>query len=499
MGFEPGIDEPAQVRSPPARRLDSVERSHTFGAMSAPDRSWTIAPTLGWFVVVLVVCVWQLDGDLDALAGRLTTARDADAVAPAGPGFTPAPTRVADARADRDERDEPGRARPVVTGDRRKGGALEDTCLEGTDAACRRWAMDAFYKAIAAEQAGSLARPVRVSWYGDSVVATDALPSRLRTRLQAELGDGGPGFVYLVAPHRFCAHEAVSRSHTGTWRTHAISTQQTADRLYGAGGASAESSNGKATLKLGAGAVSRIGLHYLAQPGGGTVTVSADGRAVLEVATAAEPKVPAVADGVATPPAKQIVVAVSGRARVFGVTLENDSGAVVDNFGIVSVNVKSFANHDPDHHARTLVQRGADLLMVMIGANEAQWLKPGDHDTKHYAANYEKVLRALRAARPDASCLVVSPTDQAEASDSGYTSRAVMPVLIDAQRAAAVASGCAFFSTYDWMGGKGSAAKWFKKGYVGSDFQHLSRKGGNKMADALFDALIGGYRQHGTR
>ena len=52
-----------------------------------------------------------------------------------------------------------------------------------------------------------------------------------------------------------------------------------------------------------------------------------------------------------------------------------------------------------------------------------------------------------------------------------------MPLLVDAQRKAAHSQGCAFYSTYAWMGGKGSAQKWFRKGLVGSDFQHLSRKG----------------------
>ena len=104
----------------------------------------------------------------------------------------------------------------------------------------------------------------------------------------------------------------------------------------------------------------------------------------------------------------------------------------------------------------------------------------------------------IRKGRPEASCLVVSPTDQAEAKDDGYQSKPVMATISDAQRKAAHASGCAFYSTYDWMGGKGSAAKWFKRGYVGSDFQHLSRKGANKMADAVFDALMAGYRRYGT-
>jgi hypothetical protein len=95
---------------------------------------------------------------------------------------------------------------------------------------------------------------------------------------------------------------------------------------------------------------------------------------------------------------------------------------------------------------------------------------------------------------------VVSPLDQAEvkegAAEGEYTSRPVMPILVAAQRAAARAAGCAFYSTYDWMGGKGSAARWFRKGLVGSDFQHLSRKGATRMSDALYGALMAGYERY---
>jgi hypothetical protein len=114
--------------------------------------------------------------------------------------------------------------------------------------------MDGFYRAVAAAKAGTLGRALRVSWYGDSVVATDALPGRLRARLQAELGDGGPGFVYALAPHRFCQHDAITRGGGDNWLSHAISMTHTSDGFYGPGGASFETNSGRATIKLVAGA-----------------------------------------------------------------------------------------------------------------------------------------------------------------------------------------------------------------------------------------------------
>jgi lysophospholipase L1-like esterase len=337
-----------------------------------------------------------------------------------------------------------------------------------------------------------------VSWYGDSVIATDAVPAGLRTRLQAELGNGGPGFVYVVPPHRFCGHEAITRSSSGSWTTHAITTALIPDGLYGVGGSTVETDGGRATIKLVTGTASQLELYYLAQPRGGAVAITADGKPLATIDTRGPAKQPGFATAAVAAGAQKFDLAARGRVRLFGVALENPTGVVVDNLGVVSVNLKSFDANKPEHFQAELQHRGADLVMLMVGANEAEWLSPGDRDTKDYAERYGKLLAQVRAALPDASCLVVSPTDQAEARDGSYVSRTVMPALIDAQRAAAHAAGCAFYSTYAWMGGQGSAAKWFRRGMVGSDFQHLSHKGAEALAEGLFKTLVAGYQKYAS-
>ena len=461
--------------------------------MSLRDRSWTVGPALLWFGGCLVVGLCVLDGGVQVLADRFTARREAESAPVAGPAFTAPPVVVADGA--NEDSTAPAPSGPVPA-NRAKVLALEDACVNGTAADCKRWAMDGFYQAVRDAREHKLGRALRVSWYGDSVVATDAIPGRFRTLLQTELGDGGPGFVYVVPPHRFCANEAVTRTSGGAWFAHAISTTQVPDRLYGVGGSTVETTDGKATIKLNAGTASQVELYYLAQPRGGAATITANGKLVAKVATRNAAKQAGYAMATIDGGATTFDIAAAGRVRLFGIDLENASGAVVDNFGVVSVNVKSFDANDPDHFKAELAHRSADLVIVMIGANEAQWLGPTDRDTKDYAANYERLLAEIRSARPEAACLVVSPTDQAESKDGAYTSRAVMPVLITAQRNAAQSQGCAFYSTYDWMGGKGSAAKWFRKGLVGTDFQHLSRKGSNKLSEALFGTLMAGYQSY---
>ncbi len=460
--------------------------------MSARDRSWTVAPSLLWFGALLAGALIYLDGGVQAVADRLTAKRATDVPA-AGPVFTAKPVVVAEA----DDNVDVATALPAAVGGSHDIGPLDDTCLDGSDDACKRWAMDGFYKAVADEKKGTLGRAVRVSWYGDSVIATDAIPGRLRSKLQGELGDGGPGFVFVVPPHRFNEHQAITRAQSGNWASHAISVMQIPDGLYGPGGATAETDGGRSTIKLVSGKVTNVELYYLAEPHGSTVTVSADGAPLITAPTAADAKAVAYATGT-TAGASRFDIESKGRARLFGLTLENAKGAVVDNLGVVSVNVKSWTNADAAHWSDELAHRDADLILVMIGANEAQWLQPGDKDTKDYQAHYETLLAPIRKGRPEAACLVVSPTDQAEEKDGEYPSRPVMPLLVEAQRRAAHAAGCAFYSTYDWMGGKGSAAKWFRKGLVGSDFQHLTQKGANKLADGLYEALSTGYQKYAS-
>ena len=458
--------------------------------MSAPDRSWTIAPTLGWFVVFATAALTIDDGDGSALADRLTHPRDSE-TAPVGSSPLQA---NAGTRAAAEDVASPPPAIPVTPGGRDIG-ALDDVCLDGTDAACKRWAMDGFYASAKAARAGTLGRALRVSWYGDSVVASDALPGNLRSRMQAELGDGGPGFVYAVPPHRFCGHAQVTRSGGDNWLAYAISTVHTGDGFYGPGGSTAETNSGTTSFKLTA-AVTTAELYYLAQPGGGNAVLRADGTELVRQSTAAKAKTAAWVTGTAAKGSKKFELKGEGKTRVFGLAFENTTGAVVDNFGIVNVNAKTFITHNQAAYKALLQHRNADLIIMMIGANEAQWLKVGDKSMKDYQAQYEKVLEPLRLARPDATCLVMSPTDEAEPKDSGYQSRPVIAAIVDAQRKAAHAQGCAFYSSFQWMGGTGSAQKWFKKRLIGSDMIHLTTAGAQKMSGGLFDALMAGSKQY---
>ena len=201
--------------------------------MSAKDNGWTITPTLAWFIVILVAGVCLFDGNINALADRLTKKREPQAAGARSRDRRRSPTR----RSARKKMPSSSRnCRPLPPAATTSPRSMMSASTAPTTT-CKRWAMDGFYKrARRFEGKGTLGRALRVSWYGDSVVATDALPGRLRTRLQGRARRRRTRLrVRRSPPHRFCAHEGITRSGGDNWLTYAMSMHARRRRVLRSG------------------------------------------------------------------------------------------------------------------------------------------------------------------------------------------------------------------------------------------------------------------------
>jgi lysophospholipase L1-like esterase len=366
--------------------------------------------------------------------------------------------------------------------------SFDDPCTDGD--ACKHHALDAFRDALAAQKAGTADHPLRISYFGDSLTADDHITHALRTQLQALVGDGGPGFVFAAPPHPYCQHRAVTRVVSEGWHIHGISTVVPPDRLLGLGG-SAECDGGGTIRLAPTGPVSTIDVHYLAQPHGGSFDIVADGKVVTTIATAMPEKHGLFAATPLPDGTKHLELRARGRVRLFGATLEAKSGAVVDNLGVVNATAKAMHNNNLDEHWKNqLAHRASDLVVIMYGTNEAEWLRPAGAGMAEHEKLFGELLDNVRTALPNASCLVVSPLDQLDYTDDKMPPRDSIPAMVAAQRRAALAHGCAFWDTYTWMGGKGASATWFRRGLVVKDYQHPTSEGAELIANALFAGLV---------
>ncbi len=498
------------------------------------DTSPSVAPTLAWFAGLLVAALVALRGWPEGVAGMrgLIHGDDAGDLGPrqAGPAFVHAedegaedlgeleayaredvaPVETTAAPAPAAAPAAPAAAPPALTTDDDDGDhdattartGIEDVCVDGTPDACRRWAMDAAYDALAAARAGrGLAR---LSLYGDSVTAEGYIASGMRSRMIRKYGDGGAGFVFLAKPSSWYQNLAVRHEAAG-WTIHSVVANPAPDHLHGYGGATFSGTAGATatfrTAKAGAGSkVSRFELYYLAEPRGGTATISVDG----EVATTVDTRADAAGSGFAAldlaDGAHTITVRVtSGRVRGFGVTLERAAGVVVDSLGIVSQTTKNMGNNDAAHYAEQIARRDPALVMILLGANESAWLD-GKSAKRQFRGHWDKVLGRIRKGHPGASCLVIGTLDAGKLVDGKkFEGRAAISWMIDVERAAAHAAGCAFWDARAFMGGEGAARAWYKKRLMSGDFEHLTKKGGQVIGSGIVEALEAGYAHRRSR
>jgi len=73
-----------------------------------------------------------------------------------------------------------------------------------------------------------------------------------------------------------------------------------------------------------------------------------------------------------------------------------------------------------------------------------------------------------------------------------------LPRLVEIQRQTAAQMGCAFFNTFQAMGGEGTMARWYESQprLVSADFTHPLPGGARKVGVLLDQALEAGYRRY---
>lgn len=398
-------------------------------------------------------------------------------------------------------------------------------------------ALKPLFDALAQIDAGDTDKKVRFLHYGDSHVASDLWTGPLRRKLQARFGDAGHGFILAGKPWRTYHHMDVDYGvgRAKDWTAERIRVVETGtDGRLGLGGVSIKSSERDASVWVGTErdgpvgqATSRFEVFFLTQPGGGTMALRVDQKDAGEIHTDGDVVKSGhhtvdVPDG---PHRLDLRLKGDGEVRLFGFALERDRGGVVyDTAGINGArHTMALAWHQPTW-ADQLRHRQPLVLVTTYGANEAidaDELFP-DGDLDDYTQQVSQVFKAYRDAVPEGVCLIIGPPDLAVSFDgeaatapararararasadrrdpSVYDTPDILPRIVEALRAAAQNSGCAYWDTYTAMGGAGTLDRWVRATpprLARRDRVHLSAAGYALLADKLYAALDHAYARY---
>lgn len=367
--------------------------------------------------------------------------------------------------------------------------------------------MAQFHQALDRARAGQ--GQARLLFYGASHTAADIYTGYIRTALQTMFGDAGHGFVLPVQPWRGYNHQGVRVARVSAdWTTLKVGANPnaTGEDYYGLAGVAVESSVPDATAfvetergsTLG-GRVGHFDVYYLRQPGGGAFEVFLDGTRVQRVdtrdATRASGYVEVRPD-VDGPHRLELRVVGNGPVRLFGVALDREApGVVVDVNGINGSRARSQLAWNDEQFREQLRRRRPDLVALAYGTNES-----GDDNQPiaDYEAQLQQVVQRIRETVPNASCLLIGPSDRPVAAGPSWVDRPRTAQIIESQWRVALANGCGFFDVVAFQGGAMSTVSWAEMAppYAGRDHVHFTRRGYERMGQVLLSAMLEGTDHH---
>jgi lysophospholipase L1-like esterase len=184
----------------------------------------------------------------------------------------------------------------------------------------------------------------------------------------------------------------------------------------------------------------------------------------------------------------------AGSVRLFGVVIERSSatGVVLDTAGIDGARLETPLAWNETAFVAEVAHRAPDLFVVAYGTNEAFDALRVDK----YQAQLAELVRRLRRAAPQASCLVLGPTD----APLGEGSVPRVADVAESLRKAAARHRCSFVSLQQLMGGEGSFARGMraKERLCQLDKLHLTPKGYQELGRALVRLLLDAYSTGGA-
>ncbi len=371
-------------------------------------------------------------------------------------------------------------------------------------------------------------------FFGDSHTAGDQLTGYLRRRLGGRFGDAGRGFVLAGRPPiRHYYLRDIRYGSAGRWAAE-LGGKKGNLPPFGLAGVRAHSDRRDATAwvescdQCGSDRVARFDVFYLRTSASGTLGFRVDDGAWQKWKT----RLPKGGAGERTAAVLSVPVregrhrltlrpSGGGPVELFGVALERGTpGVVVDALGVVGRRLGHLRSWDWDIIGPQLAARAPALVVLQYGTNEAD---DPTLDLDALARQYDEVIALVRSHAPGASILVLGPPDMGERDagracdkllaprrgvrepevdlDAGvppecvWHTPALLPQVIEVQRAAAARNRVAFFDTFAALGGADQMDLFFHRDppLAYSDHVHLTQPGAELWGQHLVEALLAGY------
>jgi lysophospholipase L1-like esterase len=407
-------------------------------------------------------------------------------------------------------------------------------------------ALQPFFAALDDLSAGRRKTPVRILQIGDSHTAGDVISGGLRARFQARYGAAGRGVLPAGKPYAGYAPHQVDVQTSGDWRIEASFAPSNARPnpegfpTHASGGAfglsgwrlTSEGEGASMTLAADPEAVfDHATVCGLDRPGAGSALVEAGGVSTRIDLSAGDPGPACRTIDLPAPAASLKITTAGGPVTLYSVaTARERPGVILSNLGVGGSQLGDFAARDDGVLKTELAAYAPDLIILAFGDNEGFG---ASLDPAGYQALVAAQIARLKHLAPGAAILVVGPPDgetiRPDIPEDGirnkgfacaaltdterldYAARIArrdpalarwyappnLAVARSAERAAAAASGAAFWDWGGRMGGDCSAHAWrqLDPPAMRGDHVHFTSEGSDAVAALLYGDLMAAAAQ----
>jgi len=180
---------------------------------------------------------------------------------------------------------------------------------------------------------------------------------------------------------------------------------------------------------------------------------------------------------------------------IYGMALDDKRGIALDNIPLRGSSGTEFTRYDTTFLKSMMNQLNVKMIVMHFGVNLVPLIR---EDYTFYENRFYRQLKTLKSLNEDISIIVMGVTDMSRKEGGNYRSWPNIEKIRDAQKNAAFRAGCAFWDTYEAMGGRNSMPSWVFSNppLARKDFTHFTYKGSVVVAKMFYKALMKDYRNY---
>ena len=193
---------------------------------------------------------------------------------------------------------------------------------------------------------------------------------------------------------------------------------------------------------------------------------------------------------------EDLVISIEGYSvDITGIRLGSSNGVQIHNIPMRGSSGTIFSRLNHKHFKDYLQNWDVGMLILQYGGNAAPYISDSV-SAERYSKRFGKQIRYIRSILPEATVLVIGPSDMGQTIDSTNISYPMLGNIRTAMREATIREGGLFWDLCDAMGGAGTMEAWANAPpkLAAPDLVHFTVKGSRKIGEAVDRSFRAEYR-----